>query len=200
MNTITEGKTLLKTYTIQQVTGTVISETNRSDTHVSGYVPPRATGLAGTILSKTTEHQTIYLKDKDDQEHAITVQDLTLPCREGHEVTFSGLNGGHWFDAKNHTTNQSFYNKSIVNAFTFPKWLFFALIGLICAPVFFYIVTAMSSDGAVSSVIAGAILGTFVTAFVSLFVGAIFLIPTKIIGSIRSANIISAFRKVGNTA
>ena len=110
---IAEGRTLLKKFVIYELTGVVQSETTRSETEVTGQIYGGGTASAyggtnpvqGSIKSKTTRYQTVYLKDDGDSEHAAELVDLVVPCREGHRITLWRLGPNRWIKALNDGTN-----------------------------------------------------------------------------------------------
>ncbi|VAV98255.1 hypothetical protein MNBD_ALPHA02-2430, partial [hydrothermal vent metagenome] len=117
MKTIASGKTIFLPYRVTELTGEVVSETNRSETSVHGHINRKS---GGTISSTTTDYQTIYIKDDEGNEHAPTLVDMTLPCREGQRVTLWGINNGWWFEAYNHNTKDGYWNKARIKKFTSP--------------------------------------------------------------------------------
>lgn len=129
MKDIASGTAIMLPYTVNELTGTVISETTRSETEVSGHIPSGNSNRGGHISSRTTRYQTIYLKDDEGIEHATELVDMIVSCREGQLITLWGINGGWWFEGYNHTTRQSSTGNKTLGNFSFPKKLIWRLVG-----------------------------------------------------------------------
>jgi hypothetical protein len=125
MKTIKHGKAFFLDYTIVELQGTVLSESNRSETHVSGSGttnPNISSASHSTISSTTTRYQTIYLKEDNGTEHAIRLVDCIVDCREGHKLTLLGIKDiCLWFEITNHTLNLVWTPKKELKEHTFPK-------------------------------------------------------------------------------
>jgi hypothetical protein len=128
-----EGKKLMYKFAVYQLSGTVQGENTRSETQVSGKIYGGGTNstygttapVQGEIKSETIRYQTIFLKEDDGTEHAVELEDLVVPCREGHKLALWRLGEALWFQGKNETTNQTYaYNK--LNRLLYPKVAYFA--------------------------------------------------------------------------
>jgi len=191
MKEIAKGVALNQSYSIQELKGRVESETTRSETETHGRISGgqnRMSGVQGTISSKTTRFQTIYLKDDSGSEHAVELVDLIVPCREGHELTLWGINDGWWFKGVNHTTNKEIFSKSVIEKFAMPHKMIKRV--TIIFGVFLFLAFAGILTGDISGlrVLWGAIGAIF---FGSLFY--IFMhIPGIIVRKMRSSQILAS--------
>jgi hypothetical protein len=188
MNKIAEGTAVLQEYAVYELSGVVKSETTRSETSVSGYMPNNNSSMGGRISSQTTTFQTIYFAGDKGKEHAIELIDLTIPCTEGHQLTVWGVNKGAWFAVKNHTTEQTASSKVPLTNFTMPlKTMRYAMY-IIDILLFLFFISVLVDEVGIGNIIFSAV--------GAVFLGGIFylllLIPGKIISVIRSTQILSA--------
>lgn len=172
MKTITTGKTIFLPYRICELTGEVVSETNRSETHVHGHIN-RNNG--GTISSSTTDYQTIYLKDDEGNEHAPTLVDMTIPCREGQRVTLWGINDGWWFEAYNHNTKDGYWNKARIKKYTSPKKFIYVSMAV------FALIFSINLMNGGESFMGGIFLGGLASLALGLFLGLFVGLPVHLI-------------------
>lgn len=129
-----EGRKLMYKFVVYKLSGTVQSENTRSETEVTGKIYGGGTNstygttapVQGEIKSETIRYQTIFLKEDDGTEHALELQDLVVPCREGHKLVLWRLGEDLWFQAQNQTTNQ-FYTYSKLSKLVFPKVMYFVM-------------------------------------------------------------------------
>lgn len=129
-----EGRKLLYKFAVSRLSGTVLGETTRSETTVSGKIYGGGTNstygtvapVQGTIESETTRYQTVFLRDDDGSEHAIELVDLLVPCREGHKLTLWRLGKDLWVQARNQSTNQV-YRYGKLKKLLYPKVAYFTI-------------------------------------------------------------------------
>jgi len=188
MKKIAEGTTVMKNYEVYELSGTVKSETTRSETSVSGHVPSRNSNMAGNISSRTTTFQTIYLNGNDGKEHAAELVDLIIPCTEGHKLTLWAVNGSAWFEGKNHTTEQHVSSKIPLTSFTMPFTTMKRAMYIFDIMLFVFFVGFLIENLEFIDVI--------LSAMGAAFLGGIFylllLIPAKVVSMMRTAHILSA--------
>jgi len=175
---IANGTALGLPYTVHARTGTVDSAETRAETEVSGSIAGgggssyAGTGYSapvhGSIQSKTTRYQTIFLTDDDGLEHNIQLVNFLVPCKQGQKLTLllvgpASDDCGQYFRAYNHNTrDHSTYAKAITSAL-FPRKSFMialALIGL------FVLYNAMADTETVGG-------GLFLAAFIMLLIAAV---------------------------
>lgn len=104
-------------YELSVVTGEVKRERQRSETKVSGSVSgggPTAYGggyVHGSISSKITRFQEIYLAFPSGKEARLDFVNFKMPCREGHVLSVVGVRriDDAWHDCayRNHTTDDT---------------------------------------------------------------------------------------------
>jgi len=172
---ITSGNALGARYRIQARTGTVDSTETRAETEVTGDISggggysAGGTGITnpvrGSVRSKTTRYQSIFLTDEDGVEHNIQLVDFLVPCKEGHKLTLLDI-GGEYFRAYNHNTRQHCnHPKGVVSAM-FPWLVVMIAMGVLALGLLFKLFTDNSvsfGEALIMSVIilavAGAVLG-----------------------------------------
>ena len=118
---IAEGKTLGSKYEIRVRTGTVNATETRSETEVTGSISggggysSGGTGftspVSGSVQSRTTRYQNLFITDDDGKEHTVELVDFLVPCKEGHKLSLfllftGGSDFGSYFRAYNHNTGQ----------------------------------------------------------------------------------------------
>ncbi len=130
------GRTRYKLYS---ATGTVLSPSKDREvrTHISGgggtgYVSG-GTGYSSQapITSSTTTitHVQFFLKEAEEKERPIQITDVNLALREGQKLSVvwaikEGKDAGHYFLFRNHTTQKTDYNESVLlNMLTPSMWL-----------------------------------------------------------------------------
>ena len=136
MQTLTAGG---KIFNLYGITGKVVSQGKYSTTSVSGG----GGGGGGpygervepvTITSTTTVHNDIVLADSNGKEHAFSLSDFGIICREGHELSViwairQGRQQGPYIVVINRTTSEQYWcsDKTLTNTF-FMRWYHFLLI------------------------------------------------------------------------
>lgn len=182
MKTIKHGKAFFLDYTIVELQGTVLSESNRSETYVSGSGttnPNISSASHSTISSTTTRYQTIYLKEDNGTEHAIRLVDCIVDCREGHKLTLLGIKDTHlWFKITNHTLNLVWTPKKELKEHTFPKNIYG--VGTLLLGTGIMITLAKNTNDPVFA---------FFVIFGTLY--AVLYLPAKLVGFLRYREIIA---------
>lgn len=152
---VTEGNALGARYRIHARTGIVNATDSRSETEVTGRVSGGggaygySAPVSGSVQSKTTRYQNIYLTDEDGIEHNIDLVNFTVPCMQGHKltmllVTAGSSDSGSYFRAYNHNTREhSNHPRGVINEM-FP-WKVAALVMGIIGLMILY--KAFTSDG-----------------------------------------------------
>ena len=142
-------KSIFVNYDICKLVGTVLDEKTRSETKVKGSISGgggsvssayggQISPVKGTIDSKTTTYQDIFLQDTDGGEHAIELKNFIVSCRPGNKLTFCGLYGGDvWFHAVNESTGKVYTNKEILSTHVYPVFIFIAIV-IIAATVTYF--------------------------------------------------------------
>jgi hypothetical protein len=189
---IASGKALGIEYHIHDRSGTIEGSETRAETEVTGSVSGGGgfshsgsgfnNPVSGSIQSKTTRYQNIYLKDEDGDEHTIELVNFVVPCKQGHKLTFfivrSGDNKlGPYFQAFNHSTRQHYEYYKAVRSEMFPTRWFMIALGVIGTLIF------LSSLAGSDSTFGGAIL---VTVFSLLLFGAVFWVAGSVLGAVRA--------------
>ncbi len=156
---IAEGKAIGSQYEIRVRTGTVNGTETRSETEVTGSISggggyaSGGTGytapVSGSVQSKTTRYQTMFLTDEEGREHTVELVDFLVPCKEGHKLSLfllmtGGANVGSYFRAYNHNTGQHYEHTKAVRSEMFPWKIFTALTALLAVWIFFI---GISEDG-----------------------------------------------------
>lgn len=98
---------------ISVVTGTVMSEQQRSESKVSGSFSgggPTSYGgghVHGSISTRTTRFQEIFLALPDGKEARLDFENFKVPCREQHRLTVVSVrrSDGPWCDFAFHNRN-----------------------------------------------------------------------------------------------
>jgi hypothetical protein len=149
---IAEGTALGASYNIYARTGTVDSTDTRSETEVTGNVSggggytSGGTGFSapvtGSIRSKTTRYQNIFLTDEDGVEHNVSLVNFLVPCKEGHKLTLllltsGGSDSGSYFRAYNHNTREHCNHPKAVTSEMFPWTIFMIAMAAIAAIMLF---------------------------------------------------------------
>lgn len=188
---IASGNTLGVSYTVNDRTGTIEGSETRAETEVTGNVSggggysSGGTGftapVSGSVQSKTTRYQNIYLKDEDGDDHTIDLVDFLVPCKEGHKVTFfiaksAGRAVGPYFYAYNHNTREHYAHDRALRSELFPTMWFMIALGII--GVLAFMANMNESDST--------FLGSIVLAlFAMLLGGAVLWVLGSILGMIR---------------
>jgi hypothetical protein len=104
-------------YELSVVTGEVKREQQRSETEISGSIlgggPTTHAGgyVRGSISSKTTRFQEIYVALPSGKEVRLDFVNFKVPCREGHRLSIVGVRrtDGLWRDCayRNHATDDT---------------------------------------------------------------------------------------------
>jgi len=147
---IAQGKTLFTNYVVHAITGEVTGSETRAETEVSGTVSGGGgftvggTGgsapVRGSVESKTTRFQNIYLTDEGGKEHAIELVNFLVPCREGHKLTLlrlqTGSRMGPYIHAFNHNTREHVENGDGASKAMFPKVILLAAVAVLAFVIF----------------------------------------------------------------
>jgi len=136
---VAQGTAFGANYEIFARTGTVDSSDTRAETEVTGSVSGGggvggySAPVSGSVQSKTTRFQNIYLTEDDGTEHNIELVNFLVPCKEGHKLTMLGItsgNDGAYFRAYNHNTREHRNHPKGVISTLFPTKIFMIAIGL----------------------------------------------------------------------
>lgn len=143
---IATGSALGLPYQVHARTGTVDSAETRAETEVSGNITGgggasyAGTGYAapvhGSIRSKTTRYQTIFLTDDEGLEHNIQLVNFLVPCKQGQKLTLllvgpASDDYGEYFRAYNHNTRDHSSHAKAITSALFPRKSFkIALAGI----------------------------------------------------------------------
>lgn len=150
---IANGTALGARYEIFARTGTVDSADVRAETEVSGNISGGggaygySAPVSGSVKSKTTRYQNIYLTDEDGVEHNIELVNFLVPCKQGHKLTMLGItagNDGAYFRAYNHNTREHCNHPKGVISTMFPRKVFMIALGLFALWVLW---NAMTAEG-----------------------------------------------------
>jgi len=107
--------------------GTVLKESKRSETKVSGgggsvsSVGGHTSGTVSEVVSHTTVYDNIIIADKTGKEHSYQFSDFDLVCREGNELAVvwayrKGENkGGNYLMVMNNSTNKTFFDELAIS-------------------------------------------------------------------------------------
>jgi len=174
---IIEGSSLGARYQIHARTGVVNSTDSRSETEVSGRISGGggvygySAPVSGSVQSKTTRFQNIYLTDEEGVEHNIDLVNFSVPCREGHKLTMLAVtagksDSGSYFRAYNHNTREHCNHPKGVISEMFP-WKIAAL--AMVAAALFILSAAFSNDA--NSFGAALLVSVIFTAIVAAVVG-----------------------------
>lgn len=189
---IASAKTLGRDYHIHVRTGVVENTDTRSETEVTGNISggggysSNGSGfnnpVSGSVQSKTTRYQNIFLKDEDGDDHAVELVDFLIPCKEGQKLTLFLVKSqdnlyGPYFQAYNHNTRQHYENAKAVSSEMFP--LREALIASLAVAALFFLLGLGDGFGkAVLLGLVGAVVG-----------GGLAWVAGKVIGAIRAGNV-----------
>ncbi len=112
-----------KNFEIYYEVGTVLKESKRSETKVSGgggsisTVGGHTSGSVSEVVAHTTVYDDIIIADKTGKEHSYQFSDFDLVCREGNElgVVWAYRKGenkdGHYVMVINNSTNKKFFDQ-----------------------------------------------------------------------------------------
>ena len=139
---IVRGNALGARYQIHARTGIVNATDSRSETEVTGRVSGGggaygySAPVSGSVQSKTTRFQNIYLTDEDGVEHNIDLVNFTVPCTQGHKLTMLAVtagssDSGSYFRAYNHNTREHCNHPRGVISEMFPWKIAALVIGVI---------------------------------------------------------------------
>jgi len=138
---VAEGRSLGLHYEIIDRTGVVDQSDTRSETEVEGSVSGGGYGsyqtpVVGSVSSKTTHYQNIFLTDEDGKEHTIQLQDFLVPCRQGQRLTLFLLSHGNreygsYFKAFNHNSREMSDHAKAIRSEMYPWRSFLIVIGLL---------------------------------------------------------------------
>lgn len=140
---VAEGVALGLQYEIYDRTGVVTHTETRSETEVEGSISggggysSGGTGyqapVSGSIASKTTRFQNIFLSDGEGKEHTIELQNFLIPCKPDHKLTMflltsGGKDTGSYFSAYNHNTRETYDHPKAIRSEMFPTRSFTILL------------------------------------------------------------------------
>ncbi len=191
---IASGRALGMDFHIHDRTGNILGTETRAETEVTGSVSggggfsSGGTGfnnpVSGSIQSKTTRYQNIYLEDEDGDEHAINLVNFLVPCKEGHRLSFfivkSGDNKfGAYFHAYNHNTREHYESGKSLRSEVFPmRWF---IIGLAVVAVLMFMLSLGGTE-----TLGGAIA---LTLFTTLLIGGLLWVAGAIIAALRARSV-----------
>ncbi|MEX0707351.1 MAG: hypothetical protein WD078_05260 [Woeseia sp.] len=170
------------------------SSETRAETEVSGRISGGGgttyggTGFAapvrGSIQSKTTRYQTIFLTDDDGVEHNIQLVNFLVPCKQGQKLTLlmvgpAADDHGHCFRAYNHNTRDHAAHAKAIISSMFPRKMFMLAMAVIGAFVLYNAFVQNESFGA----------ALFMTAFIMLFAAAAVAGVGWVIAFVRSISV-----------
>ncbi|MDZ7643354.1 MAG: hypothetical protein U5K76_03420 [Woeseiaceae bacterium] len=133
---IANGTALGLEYHVYTRTGTVEGSDTRAETEVSGQISGGGgasyggTGynapVSGSVQSKTTRYQNIFLKDDDGVEHTIELVNFLVPCKEGQKLTLYLItpgrkDAGSYFSAYNHNSRQKYDHVKAIRTEMYPR-------------------------------------------------------------------------------
>jgi hypothetical protein len=192
---IASGKVIGRDYHIHVRTGVVESTETRAETEVSGNISGgggyssggygSSNPVSGSIESKTTRFQNIFLKDEDGDDHVIELVDFLVPCKAGQMLSLFIVKSGHnlrgpYFRAYNHNTREHYENPKAVSSEMFPiRKLVMATGGL---AALFFLGGLFGNGGGFGNGLLSALIAAVVG-------GIIFGIAGKIVGTIRGSNV-----------
>lgn len=116
-----------KAFEIYYEVGSVLKESKRSETKVSGgggsvsTVGEHTSGTVSEVVSHTTVYDNIIIADKTGKEHSYQFSDFDLVCREGNELAVvwayrKGKNkGGNYLMVINNSTNKIFFDELTIS-------------------------------------------------------------------------------------
>ena len=192
---IVSGNVIGRKYHIHVRTGVVENSETRAETEVTGSVSGgggysvgghgSTAPVSGSVESKTTRFQNIFLKDEDGDDHVIELVDFLIPCKEGQKLSLfivkSGDNlRGPYFRAYNHNTREHYENTKAVSSEMFPMRKLVMAIGGV--GVLFFLAGVFGDQGGIGAGIGGAIVGMLIS-------GIVFGIAGKIVAMIRGSNV-----------
>lgn len=143
---IASGEAFGTKYEVFMRSGTVDSTDTRSETEVTGSVSGGGgfsvggTGgnapVSGSVESRTTRFQNIYLTDGGGKEHVVQLVDFLVPCKEGHKLSLffvktGGRELGHYFHAYNHNTGQHYEDGAALRGEMFPKLILAGAVAIV---------------------------------------------------------------------
>ncbi|GEM_PF-2203477 len=159
---VAQGKTLFTSYSIHAITGEVMGVKTRSETETSGTISGghgmnvggtgASSPVRGSIETKTTRFQSLFLKDDAGKEHSIELVNYLVPCREGHKLTLLSLHtgsnsAGRYIHAYNHNTDQHVENDGAAAKSMFPMLMLLAAVALLGFFVFRSVSADPNNDG-----------------------------------------------------
>ena len=158
MKKIMDGVALLKSFSLYELSGTVLKETTRSETHISGTIGTSDTiahGLApympravkGKIKSETDQYQTIHLSDSEGRRQVVELVNFVVPCAEGDELTFWGIKEDKWFAAQNRNTGRTYKKPLNARRYLYPRREHLVLTALLALPMWLDMKTANDDPG-----------------------------------------------------
>ena len=192
---IASGSVIGRDYHIHVRTGVVESSETRAETEVKGNISGgggyssggygSSNPVSGSIESKTTRFQNIFLKDEDGDDHVIELVDFLIPCKEGQKLSLfivksGGSLRGPYFRAYNHNTREHYENTKAVSSEMFPmRKLVMATGGV---GVLFFLGGLFGDGGGFGNGLLSALIAMVVS-------GIVFGIAGKIVAMIRGSNV-----------
>lgn len=175
--------------------GEVVKIYDNTTTTVSGYGGGSYRTMEGqaaihpvTISSQTTYEREIWIKDANDKEHAIMLNDKSVKVREGNPITFGIAeknNSRSLISLKNHATDKQYQlssPESIVDSYQlaeYPHWMeliMWVVFAIVAGGVagfatgsFFTILPSFMRTGTISDVLFFIFLGVTLAVFIAIF-------------------------------
>lgn len=192
---IASGSVIGRDYHIHVRTGVVENSETRAETEVSGNISGGGgyssggygsnAPVSGSIESKTTRFQNIFLKDEDGDDHVIELVDFLIPCKEGQKLSLfivkSGENlRGPYFRAYNHNTREHYENSKAVSSEMFPIRKLLMATGGVGA--LFFLGGWLGDQGSIGA-------GIFSAIIAMLIGGIVFGIAGKIVAMLRGSSV-----------
>ena len=191
---IAEGSALGASYKIHARTGTVDSSDVRAETEVTGNISggggysAGGTGynapVTGSIQSRTTRYQNIYLTDEDGLEHNIELVNFLVPCKQGQKLTMLFLTAGKadrgsYFRAYNHNTREHCNHPKAVVSEMFPKAIFMIAMAVVAL---FVLISAFTSNESVGAAL-------FLSVLLLVIIGVVLAAVGWVLAYIRSIGV-----------
>jgi hypothetical protein len=82
-----------QSWPVYRLKGTVVGAQRHVTTQVSGgggHFTPEHGGTIAPVVAANSIHDTLYIRDGDQREHAVRLTDVQVDCREGHQLEIAG--------------------------------------------------------------------------------------------------------------
>lgn len=190
---VASGSSLLKSYKIGVLSGTVESAESRTEMETTGTVSGGhgltvgGTGatapVTGRVETKITRYQTIMLKDESGRSHPIQLKNFEVPVSPGHKLSVFRLGGGGdgpIIHVYNHNSQQHYENQKALHWAMFPFLILFAALAVLAFVIWNW--ASGNSDGDGFIILAKTIVGTGL-------IGLVFYGIAHIFASIRAGGV-----------